>query len=95
MRRIGVLLRPYAIAGLALSMLSPFFLTGCSESSDARGNVAGQYGLERSEFIALKKSGMTESELKDALTKKKVDELKEKGITGKVLPSGRKATRPR
>ena len=65
MKRTVVLLRPYAGAGSLLLMLSLFFLAGCS-GGERGGRVAARYGLEKSEFIALKKASQEPQGLQES-----------------------------
>ena len=95
MKRTIFLLRPYAYAGSAL-LLSILFLAGCSEADDdGRNHATGQYGLEPSEFIALKKAGMSRADLKKEQIKKKVEDMKERGIVVETTTSSKKSRQPR
>ena len=90
------MLRPNAGVGAAvLLMLSLFYLAGCSNSStgDAAGNAAAYYGLERSEFIALKKAGKTDRDLRKAKLERKFAQLKEQGVVVETTTSERKTKR--
>jgi hypothetical protein len=94
MKRTAVVLRPYAGAGSALLMVSLLLLAGCS-GGDAGGQVAGKYGLERSEFIALKKASTDHRDLKNAQMKRKIEKWQEQGVVGVTAPAGKKMKKNR
>ena len=94
MKRTVVLFRPYAGAGSLLLVLSVLYLAGCS-GGDAVGNAAEKYGLEKSEFIALKKASKGHSDFKKAILKQRIEKFKEQGVVVETTPSGKKTNKPR
>ena len=59
------------------------------------GNVAGKYGLERSEFIAIKKANKDPRDFKKALLKQKIEKLQEQGVVVETTTSGKTTKKPR
>ena len=97
MKRTLLLLRWYAGAASVMLTLSLFASAGCSGSvgSDGAGEVAGKYGLSRSDLIALKKANKNPEAFKKAVLKQKIEKLKAQGVVidtttpGKTAKSGR------
>jgi hypothetical protein len=82
------LLHPrFAGAGPALLSLSLSFLAGCSggEASLAESNerFVEKYGVERSEYVALKKANPKKKDLEKALLKQELERLKAEGVVVK------------
>jgi hypothetical protein len=92
MKRTNVLHNP--CPGSLLLLLALIFLAGCS-GENASARATGSHGLERSEFIALKKAAKNSAEFKDALLKKKIEKLQEKGVVVETTTSGKTRKRDR
>jgi len=83
-------------AGSAVLTLSLFLLVGCSGGSgDGSGKVAGKYGLDRSELIALKKANKNPKDFKKALLQQRIEKLQEEGVVGESTTPGKKAKKAR
>ena len=88
MKRTGVLFRWFSIAAPVIMPL--LVLTGCTGKGDAGGDsadiAARQYGLERSEYIALKKANKKNPrKLEKAIQEKTIEKMKEMGVSVKVV----------
>jgi hypothetical protein len=96
MKRTIDLNRPIAGAGLVLLLaMSLAVLGGCSDGGAARETVAARHGIERSEFIALKKATKDPADFKDVLLKKKFEKLKEKGVIVETTASRKTSKKDR
>jgi hypothetical protein len=84
MKRTLLLLRWWACAGAMILTVSLFLFAGCSgsgyEGSGEGGKVAASYGLDRSEFIAIKKANKNHHDFKQALRKQKLEKLKKESM---------------
>jgi hypothetical protein len=85
-----------AFLWVALTLLF-FVVAGCSEDlAGAKGKkVTGKYGLDRSEYTALRKAKKNPEDFKKALVQKQIEELKEQGIDVKTTPTGKVPKRVR
>jgi hypothetical protein len=96
MKRTVVSLRGYAGAGSVLLTLSLLVTGGCSgsgdEANDGAGSAAARYGLDRSEFIALKKANKNPKNFRRAILEKRIEKLKEEGVNEETTTS-RKTTK--
>jgi hypothetical protein len=81
----------------AAVILSSAVLVGCAGSGDAGGDgidmAAKQYGLERAEYIALRKANRDPKKFEKAIQERKIEDLKEKGVVVKAPTSPNKTTR--
>jgi len=93
MKRTAVLPRWYASAGSVLLTLNLLITPGCSgsgdEGSDGAGRIAAKYGLDRSEFIVLKKANKKPKDFEKALLKRKIEKLKEEGVVVQTTTPGK------
>jgi hypothetical protein len=71
---------------------------GCTGGGDAAGDhaevLAKRYGLERSEYIALKKANRDPKKFAQAIQERRIKDMKEQGVVVKTLRSPNKTTRP-
>jgi len=96
MKQIDTLLRCYAGAASVLLTLSLFFLAGCSGGSDGGGaKGGGKYGLDQSEYIALKKANRDPKDFNKALLKRRMEDLQEKGVVVETATSRKPTKKPR
>ncbi len=77
-------------------LLSVVFLAGCSEATDESRNDANtKYGLEPSEFMALKKAGTSRGDFEKEQIKRKIEQMKERGVAVETTTSRKKSGQPR
>jgi hypothetical protein len=84
---VSSLFRYIGGGSLGLALLMVFFF-GCSDNSDGSADkLVGTSGLSRSEWTVLKKANVGSGAFKSALQKRKIEELKEKGVVVEIAPT--------
>jgi hypothetical protein len=68
-------------------------LVGCANDSDVAPGAVGRYGLEKKELIAAKKAGISPANLRKAEMERKIEQMKEQGITVETGTSTKKSRR--
>jgi hypothetical protein len=94
MKRSVVLLRLYAGVGSLLLTLALCLLAGCSDSERSE-KVVNKLSFDQSEILALKNAGAGRKDLEQAIMKKKIEQMQERGVTVNITPPGKKTRKPR
>jgi hypothetical protein len=82
--------------GTLLLTLLPGMFAGCSGESDLAARAAKlPVVLDKSEYVALKKAGKSIDDIEKEKVKKKIAQMKERGIPAEIKSSVQKNARPR